>query len=266
MANTKVSNFAAASALTGADLVPVIQGGTQKKSTAADIGTFVRSEAAMAELIRDTVGAALVAGSNMTITVNDAGDTITLASSGGGGGVAAHPGYVSGLYYPVLASGAGSATTVTADVPYAHLMYIPVDVTIQELGLRVSTGVAGNVKFAIYSNSGGRPANKLYDGNLTPSTGSSSSNVVTTFASNPTLTAGFYWAATIFSAAASIVPISTTDGVMTFLAGLASGASLSSNTFGVTGTGMTYAGGLASTFGTATPNSTVVPKVLMRIA
>lgn len=36
------------------------------------------------ELIRDTVAAALVAGANVTITPNDAGDTITIAAAGGG--------------------------------------------------------------------------------------------------------------------------------------------------------------------------------------
>jgi hypothetical protein len=36
-----------------------------------------------AEAVRDTIGAALVAGSNITITVNDAGDTITIAATGG---------------------------------------------------------------------------------------------------------------------------------------------------------------------------------------
>lgn len=41
---------------------------------------------AEAERIRDVIGAALVAGSNITITVNDAGDTITIDASGGGGG------------------------------------------------------------------------------------------------------------------------------------------------------------------------------------
>ncbi len=38
---------------------------------------------AEAERIRDIIGAALVAGTNVTLTVNDAGDTITIAASGG---------------------------------------------------------------------------------------------------------------------------------------------------------------------------------------
>lgn len=39
------------------------------------------------ELIRDTIGTALTAGTNITIVVNDAGDTITINSTGGGGGI-----------------------------------------------------------------------------------------------------------------------------------------------------------------------------------
>ncbi len=45
------------------------------------------SAAGLDEVIRDRVGTALVAGSGMTVTVNDGADTITLASSGGGGTV-----------------------------------------------------------------------------------------------------------------------------------------------------------------------------------
>lgn len=40
------------------------------------------------ELIRDTMGAALVGGDNVTITPSDAGDTITIDAAGGGGGAA----------------------------------------------------------------------------------------------------------------------------------------------------------------------------------
>lgn len=39
-----------------------------------------------AEAVRDTIAAALVAGTNVTITVDDPGNTITIASSGSGGG------------------------------------------------------------------------------------------------------------------------------------------------------------------------------------
>jgi hypothetical protein len=47
--------------------------------TSADVTDF-------AEAVRDRVGATLVAGTNITITVDDPGDTITIAASGGGGG------------------------------------------------------------------------------------------------------------------------------------------------------------------------------------
>lgn len=40
----------------------------------------------LAEVVRDTMGVALVAGENVTITPDDAGDKITIAAAGGGGG------------------------------------------------------------------------------------------------------------------------------------------------------------------------------------
>lgn len=54
---------------------------------------------AEAERIRDVIGTALVAGANVTITVNDPGDQITIASTGGGGG---GTGITTGLALQVL--------------------------------------------------------------------------------------------------------------------------------------------------------------------
>ena len=42
---------------------------------------FASLQAALPENIRDTIGAALIAGTNVTITPNDAGDTITISSA-----------------------------------------------------------------------------------------------------------------------------------------------------------------------------------------
>lgn len=44
-------------------------------------------QAALQEYIQDIVAATLVAGTNITITYNDVANTITIDSSGGGGGL-----------------------------------------------------------------------------------------------------------------------------------------------------------------------------------
>jgi hypothetical protein len=55
--------------------------GTDKKTTAADVIAKVVAAASLAELIRDTIGTALVEGAGIDVTVNDAGDTITIATT-----------------------------------------------------------------------------------------------------------------------------------------------------------------------------------------
>lgn len=60
------------------------------------------------EVIRDTMGVALVAGTNVTITPNDGADTITIAASGGGG---------AGSGYGLFAS-MGSASTAGSGYVY----------------------------------------------------------------------------------------------------------------------------------------------------
>jgi uncharacterized Zn ribbon protein len=59
--------------------------GSNVTITVNDAGDTITIAAATdPETVRDTIGSALVAGSGMTITVNDAGDTITLTSSASG--------------------------------------------------------------------------------------------------------------------------------------------------------------------------------------
>jgi hypothetical protein len=63
-------------------------GATITVNDAGDTITIAVDTTSEAERIRDTIGAALDAGSGVTLTVNDAGDTITIAATGGAGSVA----------------------------------------------------------------------------------------------------------------------------------------------------------------------------------
>lgn len=79
----------------------------------ADTSALVTTTSAP-ELIRDTVGSALVAGSNVTITVDDGADTITIASS------------VTSAVYDPLDTIAASGSATSADIS----TYGVVDITL----------------------------------------------------------------------------------------------------------------------------------------
>lgn len=55
---------------------------TKRLATESFVLTQMAPGGALAEVIRDTIGTALTGGTNITITVNDAGDLITVAVSG----------------------------------------------------------------------------------------------------------------------------------------------------------------------------------------
>lgn len=61
-------------------------GVTISVNDAGDSITISLDTATEAERIRDAIGAALIAGTGISITVNDAGDTITIENTAGGGG------------------------------------------------------------------------------------------------------------------------------------------------------------------------------------
>lgn len=103
-----------------------------------------------AEAARDVIGAALVAGANITITVNDAGDTITIDAAGGAGEpfgfpYTHNPNYVSSTNNTFLANSTLYLRSLGAG-------------TITKIGFLVGTA-SGNVCVAAYANSGaGRAA------------------------------------------------------------------------------------------------------------
>ncbi len=74
------------------------------------------------ERVRDVIGAALVAGSNVTVTVDDTADSITIASSGGGGSAYTDEqvrdvigtALVAGSNVTVTVNDAGDTITITA--------------------------------------------------------------------------------------------------------------------------------------------------------
>lgn len=118
---------------------------------AADISDF-------AETVRDTIGSALVAGSNMTVTVNDAGDTITLASSG----LAAFRG---ARVYPsaVQSIGSGASTVLNFDSETFDTNTLHDNVTNNSRVVLDTAGywrVNGSIGFA--SNATGRRAASIY--------------------------------------------------------------------------------------------------------
>lgn len=69
--------------LTSAHSIPVdVSGNTEAdRVTVASLLSYILADTSTPELIRDTIGTALTAGTGITVTVNDAGDTITLATT-----------------------------------------------------------------------------------------------------------------------------------------------------------------------------------------
>lgn len=105
---------------------------------------------AEAERIRDVIGAALVAGANITITVDDGADTITIAASGGGGG----GGTAWTLVDEWVHSVDGNIASFEVDVAgYSEAMVVVDDVTAASSSIR-RTRVSTDSGASFFSSSG----------------------------------------------------------------------------------------------------------------
>lgn len=77
MANTEISNFSAASALVGDELLAGVQSGNNVKITPAQLLTYMAAAAAMIEAIQDAVGGILLDTGDIDFTYSDATPGIT---------------------------------------------------------------------------------------------------------------------------------------------------------------------------------------------
>jgi len=148
------------------------------------------------ELIRDTMGAALAAGTNVTITANDPGDTITIAATGGGAAGAVY-GQVprSGGYLAALTLTPGTAALVAQQARCTEVV-LSATATADRIGIEVTAGGAGStIGLAIYnSDSTGMPGTLVLDAG----TVDASTTGFKEIAISQILGAGTYWLAALY--------------------------------------------------------------------
>lgn len=109
------------------------------------------------ELARDTVGTALVAGANVTVTVNDGSNTITISTDGPSGFVPADHGY---LGWSVDPANCASSNTVTAGVLYLQKVKVLTPGTSSIGALQVATAGTSltNCFLGLFDSTGARIA------------------------------------------------------------------------------------------------------------
>jgi hypothetical protein len=223
--------------MSGADKAKLdgVQAGATANATDAqlrDRATHTGTQAAatisdLAEAVRDTMGLALVAGANVAITVNDAGDTIEIAASGGGA-AAPENRYVAGRWFPTLKGSAAAGSAPGDSWIRLYPFRLEQTATVSELGVRVTTAATGSFRLAIYgSDADGAPTGLpvVTTGDLTTgATGTVSADVA-----DVQLEAGRrYWAALICSSStAAFQAVSSGENAVTWEFGAATLAAAS---------------------------------------
>lgn len=112
--------------------------------------------------------------------------------------------WVTGSFYGIPPGVTPTTGLLTvASTMYAYPLYIPNKVTVATLALDVSTGVTGgSFRIGIYADLNGRPSALIFDSGA----GSAASTAIVTItpATGPTITPGWYWIATQFTASSTM--------------------------------------------------------------
>jgi hypothetical protein len=127
---------------------------------------------------------------------------------------------VKGQVYPPQGATLASVLTVLGTL-YAYPMYIPNPITIKSLGIGVATGQTGGAAHVgIYADNGGQPGTLIYDSGAISGLTSTTTVTDTISSNNPTLTPGWYWIATIFTASSTMPSVEGISATYTALASM----------------------------------------------
>lgn len=146
----------------------------------------------------------ITAGSGITVT-NGAG-SISIAASGGGGGISqgtiSGNYYVGGSYFNSLSQNSGSVTYATGTL-YFIPFFTTASNTFKNIGVLTSATATGNTVLGIYNDSGraAPTGSPITNSNSTSLANSTNTFINYTFSSTITLSAGIYWLAFSCSAA-----------------------------------------------------------------
>jgi len=121
MTDFAVDELPLASALDGTELLYGLQGSTDVGITPSQVADYILGRADTSELIRDVVGATLVAGSGISISVDDSPNTITISATGSSafngitGGTNTTAAMIVGTGASLSATGSGTIHATSSD-------------------------------------------------------------------------------------------------------------------------------------------------------
>ena len=156
MADTKISDLPAATAVEDADLVPIVQGGANKKAAASLVRGPKGNVTTSNPTSGDDTGDGYSAGSAWFNS--STGDRFVCRVATLGAAVwdqtayAAHKGYLAARWYPSMLMQVAAGAAINSSACRLHSFIPQQRVTIAELGIAVVTGAAGLAQIAVWAS------------------------------------------------------------------------------------------------------------------